>query len=73
MKRLKKIEDKSKEQLTRVKNKTENIKEVTDFLKEPLRLKAKGLIEEIRVIQKDFDYRKLKITGGNRVEYDFSD
>ena len=73
LKRLKKIENKNKEQLTGVQNKTENIKEVTDFLKEPLRLKAKGLIEEIRVIQKDFDYRKLKITGGNRVEYDFSD
>ena len=35
-------------------------------------LEAKGLIQEIRVMQKDVDYRKLKIVGGNR-EYDFSD
>ena len=34
---------------------------------------AKGLIEEIRIIQKDVDYRKLKITGGNKNTYDFSD
>ena len=36
-------------------------------------MKAKGLIEEISAIQKDVDYRKLKITGDNKVEYDFSD
>ena len=32
-----------------------------------------ALFEEIRTIQKNVDYRKLKITGGNNVEYDFSD
>ena len=32
--------------------KTGSIKEVPDFVKEPLSLKAKELIEEIRVIQK---------------------
>ena len=36
-------------------------------------MEAKGLIEEIKVIQKDVDYRKLKITNGNQPEYDFSD
>ena len=36
-------------------------------------MEAKELIEEIKVIQKDVDYRKLKIIGRNRVEYDFSD
>ena len=36
-------------------------------------MEAKGLIEEIKVIQKDVDYRKLKITNGNQTEYDFSD
>ena len=35
-------------------------------------LEAKALIEEIRTIQKDVDYRKLIITGGNNVTYDFS-
>ena len=36
-------------------------------------MEAKELTEEIRVIQKDADYRKLKIIDGNRVEYDFTD
>ena len=62
MKRLKNIDD-NEEQLKVIENKTENIKEVTDVGKEPLSLEAKGLIEEIRIIQKDVDYRKLNITG----------
>ena len=49
------------------------MEEVTDFVKKPLSLEEKALIEEIRVIQKDVDYRKLKITGGNKADYDFSD
>ena len=48
-KRLKNIEDKN-EELLKAKNKTENIKEVTDFVNEPLSLEAKELIEEIRVL-----------------------
>ena len=72
LKKLKNIEDKN-EDLLKIKNKTENIKEVTNFVKEPLSLKAKALIEEIRVIQKDVGYRKLIIRGGNNVTYDFSD
>ena len=72
LKRLKNIEDKN-EELLKAKNKTENIKEVTDFADEPLSLEARDLIEEIRVIQKDVDYRKLKIRGGNNVDYNFSD
>ena len=55
MKRLKNREDKYEESLKAVKNKTQNIKEVTDFLKESLSLEAKGLIKEIRIIQKDVD------------------
>ena len=31
------------------------------------------LFEGIKTIQKNADYRKLKITGGNNVTYDFSD
>ena len=42
-------------------------------MKESLSPKAKTLIEEIITIQKDVDYRKLKIIGGNKVTYDFSD
>ena len=71
LKKLKNIEDKN-EELLKIKNKTENMKEVTDFVKEPLSLEAKALIEETGVIQKDVGYRKL-IRGGNNVMYDFSD
>ena len=73
LKRLKNIEDKNEQQLETIKNKTENIKEVNNFVEEFLSLKAKTLIEEIRSIQKDDDYRKLKITGDNNVTHDFSD
>ena len=73
LQRLKNIEDKNQELLKITKNKTENIKEITNFSKEPLSPKAKALIEEIKIIQKDVDYKKLKITGGNNVTYDFSD
>ena len=73
LKRLKNIENKSEEQLKGIKSKNENIKKVTDFVEEPLSLEAKGLIEEIRITQKDVDYRKLKITGGNKNAYDFGD
>ena len=73
LKRLKNIEDKNEKPLE-VKNKAnENIKEVTDFVDQPLSFEAKELIEEIKAIQKDVDYRKLKIKGGNNVDYDFSD
>ena len=70
LKRLKSIEDKNK-----VKNKVENknIKEVTDFVDQPLSFEGKELINEIKTIQKNVDYRKLKIKGGNNVDYDFSD
>ena len=48
-------------------------KEVTDFVDQPLSFEAKELINEIKIIQKDVDYRKLKIRGGSNVDYDFSD
>ena len=50
LKRLKNIEDKN-EELLKVKNKSKNIKEVTDFIDQPLRFEAKKLIEEITVMQ----------------------
>ena len=74
LKRLKNIEDENKERLKAKENKTaENIREVTDFVNEPLSLEGKGLIEEIKAVQKDVDYRKLKIRGGNNVAYNFSE
>ena len=70
---LKNIEDKNEQLLKRTKNKNKNIKEVTDFVKEPLSPEAKDLMEQIKTMQKDVDYKKLKIIGGNKVTYDFSD
>ena len=69
----KNIEDHIEEQLKAIKNKTEKTWEVTDFVEESLSLRAKGLIEEIKTIQKEVDNRKLKITGSNKIMYDFSD
>ena len=70
LKRLKKIEDENK-----VKNTVENkdIKEVSDFVDQHLSFEAKELINEIKTIQRNVDYRKLKITGDDKKEYDFSD
>ena len=73
LRRQKNILDKIEEQVKAIKNKTENIKEVTDFVEEPLSLEAKELIDKIKIVQKDVDYRKLKITGGNKITCDFSD
>ena len=73
LKRLKNIEDKNEELLKTTKNKTDNIKEIADFAKETLSPEAEDLIKEIKTIQKNVDYRKLKITGGNKITYDFSD
>ena len=58
LKRLKNIEYKNK-----LKNKVKNkgITEVTDFVDQPLSFEARELIKEIKTIQKNFDYRKLKI------------
>ena len=66
LKRLKNIEDK---------NKVENrdIKEVTDFVDQSLSFEAEELLEEIKTIQENVNYRKLKIKGGNMKDYDFSD
>ena len=69
LKRLKNIEDTNK--VNKVKNK--DIIEVKDFVDQPLNSKAKELITEIKTIQKNVDYRKLKIRGGNNVDFDFSD
>ena len=73
LKRLKNIEDKNKQLPKTTKNKTENINETTDFIEESLSQEAQALIEEIRTIQKNVDYRKLTIRGDNNITYDFSD
>ena len=73
LKRLKNIEDKNK-QLPKTKTKIRpKTNEITDFIEESLSQEAKALIEEIRTIQKNVDYRKLTIRGDNNITYDFSD
>ena len=59
LKRLKNIEDENK-----VENK--DIEEVTDFVDQPSSFEVKELINEIKNIQKNVDYRKLKIIGGDK-------
>ena len=73
LKRLKSIVDKSEEQLKAIKSENENIKEITDFVEKPLSFEANALIEEIKITQRDVDYRKLKTIGGNGIPYSFSD
>ena len=47
------------------------LKDIEDKSEEQLKaIKSKN---EVRIIQKDIDYRKLKVTGGNKNMYDFSD
>ena len=70
-KRLKNIKDKN-EELLKIKNKTENIKEITNLIKEPSSPEAMALFEIIKTIQKNVNYRKLNIIGDNNVKYDFS-
>ena len=71
-KKIKNNEDKNEKPLEVKNNANENIKEVTDFVDQPLSFEAKELINKIKVTEKDVDYRKLKIRGGNNVDYDFS-
>ena len=59
LKRLKNIEDENK-----VENK--DIEEVTDFVDQLSSFEVKELINEIKNIQKNVDYRKLKIIGGDK-------
>ena len=66
-KRLKNIDDKNEELLKIKKKKTKNIKETVHWFE------LYTLFEGIKTIQKNADYRKLKITGGNNVMYNFSD
>ena len=60
-KKLKNIEDKNGKLLKIKKNKTEDIKEITNFIKESLSLDKMALFEEIRIIQKNVDYRNQKL------------
>ena len=73
LKNLKNIEDKIEDQLKAIKDKAEDIKEVSYFVEEPVSLEANALTEEVKIIRKDDDYKKLKIIGGKNDTYDFSD
>ena len=66
LKRLKNIEDENK-------GKNKDKKKITNFIDQPVSFEAKELINEIKNMQKNVDYRKLKIIRGDKKEYDFSD
>ena len=36
-------------------------------------LEAEDLVKEILTIEKNVNYKKIKITGGNKITYHFSD
>ena len=72
LKKLKNNEHKN-EQLLEIKQKTENIREIIDSVKEPLSPEANVLIDEIRAIQKVVNYKNLKIVDGKKDEHDFTD
>ena len=72
LKKLKNIEDKNK-QLLEIKQKAENIREITDFVKEPLSPEAIALIDEIIAIQKVVNCKNLKIIDGKKSDHDFTD
>ena len=68
LKRLKNIEDKNKEQLKVIGNKT-NIKSQIDLFDKDLTPEAIALIKEIKSIEDNVDYGKLSFMGGNKNVY----
>ena len=58
LKRLQNIENKNKEQLKAIKNKTGDITEGTNLVDKPLSLEANALTDEIKSIQKLLITRK---------------
>ena len=61
LKRLKNIEDKNKELLKITKNKTKNMKKITNFSEEPLSPEAMALFDKMKTIKKCVDSKKLKM------------
>ena len=73
LKRLKNIEDKTDKQLNENKDNQLGIKSIGYIVREKLSQEAKNMVEKLNNEEKLINYRKLNFTGGNKVDYDFSD
>ena len=72
LKRLKNIEDKTDEQLEKNKDSQLGIKSIGYAIKEKLSQEAKNMFEKLNYQEKLINYRKLDVTGDNKVDYDFT-
>ena len=73
LKRLKNIEDKIDKQLNEKKDSQLGIKSIGYTIKEELSQEEKNMLEKLNNREKLINYRKLNFTGGNKVDYDFSE
>ena len=69
--RLKNIEDKTDRQLEENKDNQLGVKSIGYVIKEELSQEAKNMLEKLSNQEKLINYRKLKVTGSNKVDYDF--
>ena len=72
LKRLKNIEDKADRQLEENKNNQLGIKSIGYAINEKLSQEAKSMFEKLNNKEELINYRKLKFTRGNKVDYDFT-
>ena len=73
LKRLKNIEDKTDRQLNENKDSQLGVKSIGYTVKEELSQEEKNMLEKLNNQEKLINYRKLNFTGGNDVDYDFSE
>ena len=71
LKLLKNIEDKTDRQLEENKDNQLGVKSIGYAIKEELSQEAKNMLEKLSNQEKLINYRKLKVTGSNKVDYDF--
>ena len=72
LKRLKNIEGKTDRQLEENKDNQLGIKSIGYTIKEELSQEAKNMFEKLNNQENLINYRKLGFTGGNKVDYDFT-
>ena len=73
LKRLKNIEDKIDKQLKENKVSQLSIKSIGYAVKEELSQEVKNILEKPNNQEKLINYKKLSFTGGNNIDYDFSE
>ena len=73
LKRLKNIEDKTDNQLKENKESQLGIKPIGYIVEDKLSQEAKNMLEKLSNQEEFINYQKRNFTGGNNVDYDFSD